>query len=285
MLEDDLASGNLAHAYLLAGPNSVGKYTVAKKMAGILQCDKDFCHECPSCLQVSKGGHMDTIELKDDGGSIKIGEVRKIVERLSMTGQSNYKILLIQSLERMTREAANSFLKTLEEPSPRTVFIMTTNSMRDLLPTIVSRVRILKFASMSSAYLKDKLKTLYPDGDEETMEKVSLFSMGKTGKAVHLMENPASLASYVETYHKVQNFLHGKSVVSRFSYVGDLLEEDGNVDVFFSILTGVLRSKVLSGDLQTDKYLKTLSKIEEAGILLKKNVNSRLLLENLMLAI
>jgi DNA polymerase-3 subunit delta' len=155
-IEKDLESGNLAHAYLLSGPNSVGKNTVAKKMAGILQCENDFCHNCNACTQIEKGCHVDTVVFEDDGESIKIETVRKILERLSMTRQAPYKILLVQSLERMGVEAANSFLKMLEEPPERTVFIMTTDNVRLILPTILSRVRVVQFNSVSHLYLREK---------------------------------------------------------------------------------------------------------------------------------
>jgi DNA polymerase-3 subunit delta' len=284
-IENDIESGNLSHAYLLVGSNSIGKHTVAKKMAGILQCENNFCHECGTCIQVQKGSHLDTIELNDDGESIKIESVRNLIDRLSMTRQSKYKIVLIQSLERMTTEAANSFLKILEEPPPRTIFILTTNDIRLLLPTIVSRVRVVKFNPVSAAYLTKKLRELYPDYDEEAIKQVSLFSLGRTGKAIHLMESPEALADYIKVYHDVQNFLDHKNIVDRFAYVEEMAVDSDKIDSFFNILKHVLRSKVLEGDAKSAKYINTLSKIDEAGILLKKNINPRLVLENLMLAL
>lgn len=282
-LELDISSGNLAHAYLLAGPNSVGKHTVAKKLAGILQCENDFCHKCKTCLQVQQGCHIDTSELNDNKESIKIEDVRKIIERASMTGQSLYKIFLIQSIERMTKEAANSFLKVLEEPPPKTVFILTTNNLGEILSTVVSRVRIIKFNNVSASYLVKKLSELYPDCDEETIKRVSLFSLGKTGEALHLIENQDSLANYLKVYNDIQNFLQYKSCVDRFAYIEDLVADPSKIEVFLNIMTHILRSKALEGDKNTEKYLNTLLKIEEAGMLLKKNINLRLVLENLML--
>lgn len=284
-IENDIESGNLSHAYLLVGSNSIGKHTVAKKMASILQCESNFCHKCSTCIQMLKGSHIDTIELNDDGESIKIEEVRNLIDRLSMTRQAKYKIVLIQSLERMTSEAANSFLKILEEPPSMTIFIMTTNDILLLLPTIVSRVRVVKFHPVSAAYLTKKLQELYPDQDEEIIKQVSLFSLGRTGKALHLMEKPDALAEYIKIYHDVQNFLDHRSIVDRFSYVEEFLVEEDKSESFFGILKHVLRSKILEGAEGSRKYINTLSKIDEAGILLKKNVNPRLVLENLMLAL
>jgi hypothetical protein len=114
---------------------------------------------------------------------------------------------------------------------------------------------------------------------------VSLFSLGKTGSALHLMENPDSLANYINVYHNVQNFLNHRSLVDRFFYVEDISSDYSKIEIFFNILMNVLRSKVLEGDRNTKKYLNTLLKIEEAGILLKKNVNTRLVLENLMISL
>lgn len=284
-IEEDIRSDNLAHAYLLVGPNSVGKSTVAKKLAGILQCENDFCHKCKNCIQTEKGCHIDICELVDDKESIKIGTMRKIIEHLAMTRQSKYKILLIQRLERMTIEAANSFLKTLEEPPENTVFIMTTNNVSLILPTIISRVRTIRFNNVSYSYLSKKLVELYPNCDEETLNRVNLFSTGKTGRAVQLMENPEVLAEYMHLYNVVQVFLKNKNVVDRFSFVKNLTEEPAQIEVFLNILLHVLRSKVLEGSDKTASEINMLLKIREAGMLLKKNVNTRLVLENLMLSL
>jgi len=284
-IERDIESGNLAHAYLLAGPNSIGKYTVAKKMAGILQCDNNFCHECPTCIQIQKGSHIDTFEMIDDKESIKIDNVRSLIERLSLTRQSKHKIVIIQTLERMTTEAFNSFLKILEEPPPYTIFILTTNDINALPLTVISRVRTVKFNVVSASYLEDKLHSLYPDCDDETIKQVSLFSLGKTGKAIHLIEDSAALADYVKIYNDVQNFLSHKNIADRFSYIEELTADDSKTEKFFNILKHILRNRLLEGTGSDKKYINALSKIDEASILLKQNVNARLVLENLMLSL
>lgn len=289
-VEQDVSSGNIFHAYLLAGPNSVGKFTVAKKLAGILQCEQDFCHECKTCLQIEKGSHIDTVEMIDDGESIKIEEMRDLIQRANLTRQSRYKVFIIQSIERMTTEAANSFLKILEEPPAFTVFILTTNNLAEILPTIVSRVRAIKFNNVSAGFLTQKMKELYPLVDDETVHKVSLFSLGQTGRAINLMENPDALAKHVAVYHLVQNFLQSKSIYDRFSFVDDLLREEHDLRLFLGILTNVVRTKLLEGDgdeaeAHAASYLELLAEIEKANMWLKTNVNDRLILENLMLKI
>jgi DNA polymerase-3 subunit delta' len=199
-----------------------------------------------------------------------------------MTRQAQYKVLLIQSMERMTTEAANSFLKMLEEPPERTIFIMTTDNIRLILPTILSRVRVVKFNSVSQTYLKEKLTSMYPESDAATLETVTMLSLGKTGKAVHLMEHPESLAEYLKIYHDIQNFLTYRSIADRFIYIEEMANDPKKIETFMNILTHVMRSKMLE---MVGGSTKALSKIDEAAMLLKKNVNVRLVLENLMLQI
>ena len=284
-IEKDMSSGNLAHAYLLVGPNSIGKSTVARKMAGILQCKNDFCHNCNECKQIEKGCHIDVLELNDDKGSIKIATIRKVVEQLGMSRQSKYRILLIQRLERMTLEAANSFLKTLEEPAENTIFIMTTNDVSLVLPTIISRVRTVRFNNVSYSYLSNKLNELYPNCDNETLNKVNLFSAGKTGKAIQLIENPEVLAEYVHFYNVISNFLKNRNIVDRFSFIGELVEDSKKIDIFMNMLLHVFRSQILEGKENLNQKINTLLKIQEAGMLLKRNVNTKLVLENVMLSL
>jgi uncharacterized membrane protein YgaE (UPF0421/DUF939 family) len=109
--------------------------------------------------------------------------------------------------------------------------------------------------------------------------------MGKTGKAVHLMEHPESLAEYLKIYHDIQNFFAYKSVVERFSYIEEMAEDPKKIETFINILTHVVRSQMLELKKDSPKQIKALSKINEAAMLLKKNVNVRLVLENLMLQI
>ena len=150
LLEHDFRENNIHHAYLFVGPEKVGKFRVAKSVAGILQCPENFCHSCPTCIQIEKKCHPDIIELEDDGQSIKIDTVRDIIARLNMTSQGRYKILLIQNIGRLTEEAGNCLLKTLEEPPQKTIFLFTVSQLRDIMPTIASRMRLIHFKKLGN---------------------------------------------------------------------------------------------------------------------------------------
>jgi len=283
MLEADIESGNLAHSYLLCGPSHVGKYTVAKKLAYILQCPNNFCGNCPTCTQIRKGSHIDVMEFPNNHESLKIEQVREIIGRAMMSSQSKYKIIILQTIDRMTPEAANCFLKTLEEPPEGTVFIMTTSHIREILPTIVSRSRTVRFHSFSVEYLVKILREKHPDIEDEVIENVAKLALGKTGKALDLMEQPDELVYNLKLYKDVLYLLATDNIVERFKYVEELLEDDKKLRDFLNVMLHVLRSKMLEDRGQSGKVNRLISNVENAKKFLRQNVNARLVLENLML--
>jgi DNA polymerase III subunit delta' len=285
-LERDIKDKALSHAYLFAGPEKVGKFTVAKKLAHILQCPNNFCHTCPTCKQITKGGHPDTIEMRNDGSSIKIEHVRDLISRLHMTTSSNYKIFLAEDIERMTPEAANCLLKTLEDPPPQVIFICSTTNVRVVLPTIVSRMRIIKFRSFSDSFLKHSLGSFFPEADEETLKQVAALSMGKSGRAFKLMRDGELLSHFRKIYNDVLRLLSTETVSEKFSYVKEIFDDPRLTSDFLDVLLHVLRNRVIS-DRDHDKSvcLKNIETVQSTMSLLKKNVNARIALENLMLSL
>lgn len=289
-IEEDIKSGNLAHAYLFSGPSSVGKFSIARRFVNIMQCPNNLCNECPTCKQIQSGNHPDTIVLKEKDESIKIEQIRDIIQRLQMTKQAKYKILLIKGAERLTPEAANCLLKTLEEPPPNTFIIMTTSSIREILPTIISRVRIIKFTAYSQKFLEEKLAEMYPDKDADVIKQVSSLAIGKSGKAIKLLQNSELLASYLNMYNVLCEFLEDKPVYKKFQVIGDILNENDNAYEFLDIFTHLVRSRLHQGiavdtidQSKKEHLVDLLSEIQNTRSLLKRNINARLALENLAL--
>lgn len=288
-IERDIKSGNLAHAYLFAGPSSIGKFAIAKMFVNILQCPNNLCHECPTCIQIQKNGHPDTIVLKNTEESVKIEQIREIITRLNMTTQGKYKILLIKKAERMTPEAANCLLKTLEEPPANTLIIMTTDNVRAILPTIISRIRLIKFNAYSKDFLEEKLSDLFPDANNETLKQVCSLALGKSGKAIKLLRDADLLASYRTMYNVLCEFIEDKPIHRKFKVIEEVLGEKKDINEFLDIFTHLIRNRLYQG--LTDGLGKTkekhlislLEEVENTKNLLKRNVNARLALENLAL--
>jgi len=283
LIEHDIKSNSLAHAYLFAGPSSIGKFAIAKMFVNILQCPNNLCNKCSTCKQLQAGSHPDTIVIKNDGGSIKIEQIRDIIGKLQMTKQAKYKILLIKGAQRLTPEAANCLLKTLEEPPPDTIIIMTTSNIREILPTIISRVRLIKFSAYSQKFLKEKLKPLYPETDDETLEQVCSLSMGKSGKAIKLLEDSTLLASYRTMYNMLCEFLEDKPLHVKFKLVEEIIADNRDTKEFLDVFTHLVRNKLHKELENKDYYIDLLSSLEETQTLLKKNINARLALESLAL--
>ncbi len=291
-LEKEIAAKNVAHAYLFSGPEQVGKFTVAKTLAHILQCPDNYCHNCPVCREIDKGYHADTIEISDNGESIKIEEIRDIISRLNMSRNGAYRILLVQNVERMTLEAANAMLKTLEDPPGGVIFLLTTSRIREILATIISRVRVYNFQRLPEQKILELLQELYPLADLNLLEQVVSFSMGKPGRAVKYMQDPQLLEQAREMYNDVSLFVKKPDRASEFAYIADLVkmsketESDRPIRDFMDIFTAVLRKKLLEmpgGANAAGGTINLIRETQKAQDLLKRNVNTRLLLENLML--
>jgi len=284
-LEQDFTSNNIPHAYLFVGPEKVGKFRVAKSIAGILQCPNSFCHTCPTCIQIEKKSHPDTIELEDDGESIKIDLMREIIARLNMTGQSKYKVLLIQNIGRLTEEATNSILKTLEEPPGRTLFLFSAGQLRDVKPTIASRMRVVHFKKLPDEILKQSLKEMFPEVTDELIAQVLFLSLGRSGKAIQLLRSPEVFKELLDLYHQIEFLDEKASVATRFSAVNEIAKDPGKLKSFMSLLIYYFRKKMFE---QTDyarkqAAMETLKEIHNVINLLSRNVNQKLALEYLML--
>ncbi len=145
VLKNHLRSGRLSHTYLITGEEQSGKEEVAMAFAAALNCleNKWFepC-ECNACHKIENGNHPDfhTLGEDEDVKSIKIEEVRRMIADASLKPyEGKWKIFFLKDAERLTADASNAVLKTLEEPTARTIFILTTETKANLIETIQSR--------------------------------------------------------------------------------------------------------------------------------------------------
>ena len=182
-----------AHAYLLHGPQGIGKRALAERLMALLLCQRPAaqhaCGACKSCLLLQAGSHPDNfiLEPEEADKAIKVDQVRELVAFVVQTAQmGGRKVVLIEPVEAMNINAANALLKSLEEPSGDTVLLLVSHQPSRLLPTIKSRcvqqACPLPSDAMSVAWLADAL----PECTEEERVELLTLAAGSPLAAVSL---------------------------------------------------------------------------------------------------
>ncbi|MCI0640412.1 MAG: DNA polymerase III subunit delta' [Gemmataceae bacterium] len=187
--------GRLAHAYLFVGPEGVGKCLFAKELAKALLCEQSSkqrlvaCDACAACALVEAGTHPDfyTLEKPEDANEIPIELMRDLCSRFSLkAARGGSKIAVLDGADFLNEASANCFLKTLEEPPPRSVFILLCTNSEIQFPTIRSRCQMVRFAPLA----KDTLDRLLSDKGIEAGLRRNLLHLahGSPGQALALAD-------------------------------------------------------------------------------------------------
>jgi len=197
LLQEALKSGRTPHAYLFAGPEGVGKRTAALALARALNCEEgtapgDGCGACLSCRKIAKGLHPDVQVIVPAGAAIKIDQVRALEADAALgLYEGKRRVFVLDGAEKMTEQAANAILKTLEEPPGRSVLILLTTTPSALPPTIVSRCQAVIFSPLPDDALHAYLVRRGLDPGEASL--IVSLSRGSLGRA--LSHGAESLAS------------------------------------------------------------------------------------------
>lgn len=196
LLKKAIEERRLAHAYLFIGPEGTGKSLLATIFAKALNCERgavEPCGECVSCKKIEGGIHPDVVVLSPEGKSSQIGidPIRRIEGTMSLKPyEGRTKVFVIDGADKMTEEAANSLLKTLEEPPKDTVLLLLASNMFKLQPTIVSRCQKVLFHPLNERAIMKELIERY-GLDEKKAACVSRFSEGRLGRAIEVLEGEA----------------------------------------------------------------------------------------------
>jgi DNA polymerase-3 subunit delta' len=152
--------GAMTHAWLFTGPPGSGRSVAARAFAVALLCPSGGCGQCACCHQVQAGTHADLMLIRPAGLSYGVKQTRDLVLRAAgqPTG-GRWQIVLFEDADRCTEQAANALLKAIEEPAPRTVWLLCAPSAEDLVPTIRSRCRVVTLVVPTSAAVAKVLVT------------------------------------------------------------------------------------------------------------------------------
>jgi len=235
LLREHIISGHLRHAYLITGPQGVGRRTLALHLAQALNCQQahalgEFCGKCLSCQQTLRMQHPDlsVIESESPTRSIKVEQIRDLQHRLSLAPYSGrYRVALLLRMEEATISAQNALLKTLEEPASQVVLVLTAESAERLLPTVVSRCEVLRLRPLPIDSVREGL-IQRQGASAEQANLLAHISGGRAGYAMRLYEDPAYLEQRQNALADLFR-LFGCDRVDRFIYAYNL-SRDKNPD-------------------------------------------------------
>jgi len=152
--------GAMTHAWLFTGPPGSGRSVAARSFAAALLCPSGGCGDCASCRQVRAGTHADLLLIRPEGLSYGVKQTRDLVLRAAGAPTSGrWRVVLFEDADRCTEQAANALLKAIEEPAPRTVWLLCAPSAEDLVLTIRSRCRVVTLVVPSSEAVANVLVT------------------------------------------------------------------------------------------------------------------------------
>ncbi len=213
--------GAPVHAYLLTGPRGVGKRTFALKLAQTLFCtaERKPCGECGACKRVLSGAEPDVISvLSQDNKLIPIDRVREVIETVG-NQSAGYRAVLIEPVERMTPQAQNCLLKSLEEPVSKVVFLLMSHEASALLGTIASRCCRVKLSPWPDDRMRGTLERLgYAD---EQIEEALPSAAGNIGHALEQLVQTELGKQTRETVQRILTIENDADVVGASTQLKD----------------------------------------------------------------
>lgn len=196
-LLSEIASGKLSHAYLIEGGEGCGKTYFARFAAAAVLCtgDKPPCGKCPSCVKALAGSHPDLFYFSPDKkASMGVETVRDIKKSLFfMPNDGDRKVYIIDDAQKMTVQAQNALLKFIEEPPASVLFFIVADKKESLLPTVVSRTRIISLAPSDNADIRRFLMSESKKSGGEQIDEAINMAEGSPGKALKLLCRDFSL--------------------------------------------------------------------------------------------
>ena len=315
MLQQQVARGEVRHAYLFCGPPGLGRRTLALRLAQALNCTTPIaagipCGTCRDCKQIDSMQHPDlnVIQaLDDDGqpkenGTLKVDYVRAVQHSLSLKPyQAKYRVALFLRFQEANDSAANALLKTLEEAPTHAILLLTADTPQQLLPTIVSRCEVLRLRALPISSIESDL--LKHGVEIEQSRLLAHISGGRPGYARRLVDDMTLLEKREERLNDLQTLLPA-SRVEKFAYADKLSKDKEGMRQVILIWLSYWRDvmlraagaetplinvdrnmeiEFLASRLDLSATRRVVGDLESVLEKMDKNVNSRLLAEVLLL--
>ena len=277
-LTNSIKIGNISHSYLFLGTQGIGKKMIAKEFAKMILCTSEdkYCGVCKSCIEFDTDNNPDFSIIEPDGNSIKIDQIREFQKKVSEKPIiSQRKVYIINDSDKMTVEAQNCLLKTLEEPPEFVTIILVGTNENAFLSTIKSRCMILHFEEISE---EEILKYLEENYQIKINSQIMIKAFqGSIGKAIELKDKQ-------EQYEKIENLIYGLEKMDVVDLVNKaeflyLSKDDKTeiLDYMEVILMNIAKT--------SNKYAQTIEIVEQTKKRLAANANYDMSIDNMLFKI
>lgn len=274
-LKTTLKQNNISHSYLFVGIEGIGKKLIAKEFAKQILCleNGNCINKCKSCIEFESGNNPDFEIIEPDGNSIKIEQIRNMQKKIQEKPIiCDKKIYIINDSEKMTKEAQNCLLKTLEEPPKYAIIILIGNNENLFLDTIKSRCIILHFKNIENQYIKEFLKENY--SIENLDENIIKIFQGSIGKSIELKDK-------IEKYFMIEKIVLEMEkkdlidIVNMAKVIYDSKEEIYSILEYMNVVLLQLTRK-------NYQYIRCIEIVENTKERLKNNGNFDMCIDNMI---
>lgn len=277
-LTNSIKIGNISHSYLFLGTQGIGKKMIAKEFAKMILCTSEdkYCGVCKSCIEFDTDNNPDFSIIEPDGNSIKIDQIREFQKKVSEKPIiSQRKVYIINDSDKMTVEAQNCLLKTLEEPPEFVTIILVGTNENAFLSTIKSRCMILHFEEISE---EEILKYLEENYQIKINSQIMIKAFqGSIEKAIELKDKQ-------EQYEKIENLIYGLEkmdvvdLVNKAEFLYSSKDDKTEIlDYMEVILMNIAKT--------SNKYAQTIEIVEQTKKRLAANANYDMSIDNMLFKI
>jgi len=258
ILKNSLMNDMVAHAYAFSGPKGIGKKTVANAFAALLLCesleDTKACGECMACKTYQNSSNPDVLILDGHDGSIGVDEIRGLQSHIVLRPlYSKRKVYIICDADKMTLQAQNCLLKTLEEPPSYAVIILTVSNYNSLMETIKSRVSRLAFKKYSSKEISDALEAKIGKA-LDNIDFVVAFSDGIIDTALKIATSEEFIRLREEVFGMIIK-INNRKATDIFDMVHFFEVEKQNINIIFDIMIIFYRDMFVYKKTQNENIL------------------------------
>lgn len=276
LLINSVNAKKTSHSYLFIGTEGIGKSLIAKEFAKMVLCtnEEKYCQKCKSCIEFDTNNNPDFKIIEPDGNSLKIEQIREFQNKVSEKPIiSDRKVYIINDSDKMTQEAQNCLLKTLEEPPEFVTIILIGSNENAFLSTIKSRCMIIHFDKISNEDIEKYLQENY---QIKINSKIMIDGFqGSLGKAIQLKEKQ-------EIYEKIEQIIYSLENRDKIDILNMSEAIYKNKDEKFDILD-YMNIVCIHLAIKSNKYANCIKIIEETKMRLKSNSNYDMSIDNMLL--